>query len=98
MVGEIGQLEFTPDNKFLFLGCLSKIFSLEEGCVKELPRFAENNYCYIWRSFIFDGQYIIVKPSSSRSSHYNLCLVEIFCLWAAHEMQQMDSFVNVIKA
>ena len=89
----IDHLEFRPDGEFLFFGWLSKMFSLQQGCVRELPQFAHNNHYYVWGSFIFDGQYVVVNSRSPASMP--LCLfssIEILCLWAAHEIQQMDSF------
>ena len=89
----IGHLEFRPDSKFLFFGWLNKMLSLQEGCVRELPQFAHNNHYYVWGSFIFDGQYVVVKSRSPASMP--LCafsLIEILCSWAAHEIQRMDSF------
>ena len=83
------HLEFRPDSEFLFFGWLSKMFSLQQGCVRELPQFANNNRYYVWGSFIFDGQYVVVKSPSPRMFLFSL--VEIFCSWAAHEIQRMDS-------
>ena len=89
---EIDHLEFSPDSKFLFFGRLSKMFSLSQGCVRELPQFANNNHSYVWGSFIFDNQFVVVESRSPIIPLCNFCLVEIFCSWAAHEIQRMDSF------
>ena len=89
---EIDHLEFSPDSKFLFFGRLSKMFSLPQGCVRELPQFANNNHSYVWVSFIFDNQYVVVESRSPSMLLCKSCLVEIFCSWAAHEIQRVDSF------
>ena len=86
----IGHLEFRPDGEFLFFGWLSKMFSLQQGCVRELPQFSNNNLDYVWGSFIFDGQYVVVQSQSPSMSLCAFSLVEIFCSWAAHEIQRMD--------
>ena len=86
----IGHLEFRPDGEFLFFGWLSKMFSLQQGCVMELPQFSNNNLDYVWGSFIFDGQYVVVQSQSPSMSLCAFSLVEIFCSWAAHEIQRMD--------
>ena len=84
------HLEFRPDSEFLFFGWLSKMFSLQQGCVRELPQFSNNNLDYVWGSFIFDGQYVVVQSQSPSMSLCAFSLVEIFCSWAAHEIQRMD--------
>ena len=89
---EIDHLEFSPDSKFLFFGRLSKMFSLPQGCVRELPQFANNNHSYVWGSFIFDNQFVVVESRSRSIPLCNFCLVEIFCSWAADEIQRVDSF------
>ena len=89
---EIDHLEFSPDSKFLFFGRLSKMFSLPQGCVRELPQFANNNHSYVWGSFIFDNQYVVVESRSPSKPLCNTCLAKIFCSWAAHEIQEVDSF------
>ena len=89
---EIDHLEFSPDSKFLFFGRLSKMFSLPQGCVRELPQFANNNHSYVWGSFIFDNQFVVVESQSPSVPLCNFFLVEIFCSWAAHEIQRVDSF------
>ena len=91
VVEETRHLEFRPDSKFLFFGWLRKMFSLQQGCVIELPQFANNNHCYDWGSFIFDSQYVVVESRYLSESLCRFCLVEIFCLWAANEIQRMDS-------
>ena len=91
VVEETRHLEFRPDSKFLFFGWLRKMFSLQQGCVIELPQFANNNHCYDWGSFIFDGQYVVVESRYPSKSLCQFCLFEIFHLWAAIEIQLMDS-------
>ena len=92
VVKEIDHLEFSPDSKFLFFGWLSKMFSLQQGCVMELPQFTNNNHSYVWGSFIFDNQYVVVESRYPSMYLCHSCLVEIFCSWAAHEIQRVDSF------
>ena len=91
VVEETRHLEFRPDSKFLFFGWLRKMFSLQQGCVIELPQFANNNHCYDWGSFSFDSQYVVVGSRYLSESLCRFCSVEIFCLWAAKEIQRMDS-------
>ena len=91
VVEETRHLEFRPDSKFLFFGWLRKMFSLQQGCVIELPQFANNNHCYDWGSFIFDGQYVVVESRYTSESLCRFCTLEIFHLWAANEIQRMDS-------
>ena len=91
VVEKTRHLEFRPDSKFLFFGWLRKMFSLQQGCVIELPQFANNNHCYDWGSFIFDGQYVVVESRYPSESLCKFCMLEIFYLWAANEIQRMDS-------
>ena len=91
VVEETRHLELRPDSKFLFFGWLRKMFSLQQRCVIELPQFANNNHCYGWGSFIFDSQYVVVESRYLSEFLCTFCLVEIFCLWAANEIQRMDS-------
>ena len=91
VVEETRHLEFRPDSKFLFFGWLRKMFSLQQGCVIELPQFANNNHYYDWGSFSFDSQYVLVGSRYLSESLCRFCTVQIFCLWAAKEIKRMDS-------
>ena len=89
----IDHLEFSPDGKFLFFGKLDKWFSVDQGCVKELPQFAGNYRFYKWGSFIFDGRYIVVEGIDPELRGHELnCLVNIFGMWAMRELEQMPEF------
>ena len=89
---DIHHLEFSLDGKLLFFGKLEKWFSLDQGCFKENLQFAENYGIYKWGSFAFDGRYIVVQGDHPvEGSHSLSCMVNIFCLWATFELQQMQS-------
>ena len=91
MEDEIHHLEFSPDGNFLFFGKLDKWFSVEQGCVMEFPQFAENCSLYKWSSFTSDGRYIVVKGDPHGTGEHELsCLVNIFFIWAAQELDHMQ--------
>ncbi|KAJ7374489.1 hypothetical protein OS493_004826 [Desmophyllum pertusum] len=104
---DIKHLEFSPEGKLVFFGKLDKWFSVEQGCVKEFPQFAENCRWYEWGSFISGGRYIVVKVADHRpfptvgghpfttSKHSLTCLTSIFVMWATQELHQMQNNENV---
>ena len=86
----ITHLEFTPDGKFLFFGRLDKWFSVERDCVEDFTQFSGNFQMYKWGVFTRDGQYIVVKTSSSnpRTCQNKFCLAHLLALWALKEIEQ----------
>ena len=91
--GEIHHLEFLPDGKFVFFGRLDKWFSVDQGCVKEFPQFAKNCRLFEWGSLFLDGRYIVVKDcllQREKHDHGRVCVVNMFCRWAAQELDQMQ--------
>ena len=91
MGDSINHLKFSPDGKFLFFGRLDKWFSMKEGCVKDFPQFANNKkVCYKWISFLQKPPYITVQGDlPPTGTHFEFCLINIFCWWATYELRQM---------
>ena len=90
------HLAFSPDNRFVFFGRLDKWFSVERGCVHEMSHFSGNASFYEWGCFTLDGRYIIVKdghPIAEGGSRYGghrlSCLLNVCCLWATCEIDQI---------
>ena len=89
---DIHHVEFSSDGKLLFFGRLDKWFSLDEGCLKELPQFAGKNRLFKWGSLASCGRYIVVKNDDVWNGCHTLsCLKIIFSLWATHELKQIKS-------
>ena len=91
IIKNINQLEFSPDDKFIFFGRLDKWFSVERGCVEDFPQFSKNCDIYDWGAFTLDGQSIVVKrnrlksPSTCQDS---VCFMRLLALWALKEIGQ----------
>ena len=84
-------MEFSPDGKFVFFGRLDNWVSVDQGCVKEFPQFANSCRLYEWGSLFLDGRYIVVKDDLlQRGNHDHVCVVNVFCSWAAQELDQMQ--------
>ena len=89
---DIHHVEFSSDGKLLFFGRLDKWFSLDEGCLKELPQFAGKNRLFKWGSLASCGRYIVVKNDDVWNGCHTLsCLKIIFSLWATYELKQIKS-------
>ena len=89
---DIHYVEFSSDSKLLCFGRLDKWFSLDEGCLKDLPQFAGKNRLFKWGSLALRGRYIVVKDDDVWNGCHTLsCLKKIFCLWARHELKQIKS-------
>ena len=89
--GHIRHLEFSPDGKFVFFGRLDEWFSVDQECIMEFPQFAKNRKFYEWGSLFHDGRYIVVKDGPlKRGYHNDVCVVNMFCRWAAQELDQMQ--------
>ena len=87
---DIHHVEFSSDGKLLFFGRLDKWFSLDLGCLKELPQFVGKNRLFKWGSLALCGRYIVVKGDDVWNGCHTLsCLVNIFCLWVMHECKQI---------
>ena len=91
IIKNINQLEFSPDDKFIFFGRLDKWFSVERGCVEDFPQFSKNCDIYDWGAFTLDGESIVVKrnrlksPSTCQDS---VCFMRLLALWALKEIGQ----------
>ena len=95
---DIHHVEFSLDGKLLFFGRLDKWFSLDQGCLKELPQFAGKNRLFKWGSLASCGRYIVVKDDDVWNGCHTLsCLKIIFSLWATHELKQIESSETVCK-
>ena len=94
---DIHHVEFSSDGKLLFFGRLDKWFSLDEGCLKELPQFAGKNRLFKWGSLASCGRYIVVKDDVWNGCHSLSCLKIIFSLWATHELKQIKSGETVCR-
>ena len=95
---DIHHVEFSSDGKLLFFGRLDKWFSLDEGCLKELPQFAGKNRLFKWGSLASCGRYIVVKNDDVWNGCHTLsCLKIIFSLWATHELKQIKSGETVCE-
>ena len=96
---DIHHVEFSSDGKSLFFGRLDKWFSLDLGCLIELPQFAGKNRLFKWGSLTSCGHYIVVKGDDVWNGYHTLsCLINIFCLWVTHELGQiMDGEMRRLK-
>ena len=86
----IQHMEFSSDSKFLFFGRLDKWFSLELGCVKEFPQFANRKRFCKWGSLALHGRYIAVESGNVWDKfHCQSCVTSLICLWATLELEQI---------
>ena len=78
------HLEFSRDDKFVFLGRLDKWFSVQEKRVVEISQFSGNCVSYVWGSFICDGKYIAVNRPGGlcQCDRFNDDLIR----WAKYEL------------
>ena len=88
LVKQIGGVSFSPDGKFLFFGRLDKWFSVERGCVEDLPQFSENSVFY-YSLYFWDERYVF-GHTSHPAFFYECCVVDILALWAVLEMDEQD--------
>ena len=90
-IEKINHLEFSGDDKFVFFGRLDKWFSVERGCVEDLPQFVGNVVHYQWGLVTTDGHYIVAKtnvldfPVMCKS---RCCVTELVALWAEKEIEK----------
>ena len=90
IIAEINHLEFSSDDKLIFFGRLDKWFSVERGCVEDLPQFLGNDSVYQWGSVTPKGHYIVVKTDVlhfPRMCERGCCLTELVALWALKEIE-----------
>ena len=91
-IEEITFLEFSPDDKWLFLGRLDKWFSVERGCVEDFFQFSGNSLVYKSGLFTPDGQYIVVKRDKvfdfQQTCQDMSCVLDFLSLWALQEIDQ----------
>ena len=91
LIGDIDQLEFSPDGKFIFFGRLDKWFSVERECVEDFPQFSGKSHIYEWGVFTRDGKSIVVKRdflSNPATCKAKSCLFNLLALWALKEIEQ----------
>ena len=92
MIEEITHLEFSPDDKWLFLDDLTNGFLFERGCVEDFVQFSENVLVYKWGLFTPDGQYIVVKRYKVFDFQHTCldksCVIDLLSLWALLEIDQ----------
>ena len=95
IINSINQLEFSPDDKFIFFGRLDKWFSVERKCVEDFPQFSNNSQVYQWGVLTRDRQSIVVKrdlvkiPYNCRDKS---CLSNLLALWALKEIEQSRDY------
>ena len=85
------DLMFSPDDKFLFFGRLDKWFSVEQGCVVDLPQFSGNSVLYD-QPCIKEGKYFCVSLRTGnlcdcwpcQNKH---CITDLLALWALLEIE-----------
>ena len=90
-IDKITQLEFSPDDKFIFFGQLDKWFSVERGCVQKFPQFSENCRVYQWGVFSRDGLSILTKRGRFNEPYTcpnKYCFKNLLSLWALKEIEQ----------
>ena len=92
VINSINQIEFSPDEKFIFFGRLDKWFSVERKCVEDFPQFSNNLNVYQWGVLTRDRQSIVVKRDLEIPYHHNCgdksCLGNLLALWAVKEIEQ----------
>ena len=91
IINSINQLEFSPDDKFIFFGRLDKWFSVERKCVEDFPQFSNNSSVYQWGVLTRDRQSIVVKRDLKKIRYKcsdKSCLCNLLALWALKEIEQ----------
>ena len=92
IINSINQVEFSPDDKFIFFGRLDKWFSVERKCVEDFPQFSNHSRVYQWGVLTRDRQSIVVKRDFEKIPyHYcsdKSCLCNLLALWALKEIEQ----------
>ena len=91
IINIINQLEFSPDDKFIFFGRLDKWFSVERKCVEDFAQFSNNFDVYQWGVLTRDRQSIVVKRDLVKipySCTDKSCLSNLLALWAVKEIKQ----------
>ena len=91
IINSINQLEFSPDDKFIFFGRLDKWFSVERKCVEDFPQFSKTMGVYQWGVLTRDRQSIVVKRDLVKipySCKHKSCLIDLLALWAVKEIEQ----------
>ena len=86
------DLMFSPDDKFLFFGRLDKWFSVEQGCIVDLPQFSGNSVWYEQPAFTGKGKYFCVSTRTCVNlcdywpCQNKQCITDLLALWALLEI------------